>query len=345
MRYAEEMKAALLYGPKEFRIDEIATPTPGDDGVVVKIQVCGVCPSDVRFYTGARAGATYPRRVGHEWVGEICDVGPNVDSFQVGDRVGAFVQRVCGMCRNCQHGLSNMCLNRLPSIRGGFCEMGWAVPEGLVRLPDGLAYEEAAFAEPLACCLNGIENTPISPGDAVAIVGVGPIGQMLAQLARIRGARVLALDLDERRLELAVRLGAAAGLLASDSGLVEAVLDLTEGEGVDAAIVAVGSPQAAQSVFDIVGQGACINYFAGTYPPATIAVDPNVIHYKQLLVTGSYHFTPGGYRTAVRLLNRGMVDVAPLISHRMALTDIAQAFETVISRSGMKVMVQMDGGG
>lgn len=337
------MKAALLHGPKDFCIEEVAAPETGDDGVLVRIMTCGICPSDVRFYTGAREGATYPRMVGHEWVGEILEAGPSVGGFQVGDRVAAFVQRVCGMCRNCQRGLPNMCLNRLPAIRGGFCEVGWAVPEALVHIPEELPYEIAAFSEPLACCLNGIDLTPISAGDTVAIVGVGPIGQMLAQLARIRGARVLALDLDERRIDLAKKLGASEGLLASEPDVAEKVIELTGGDGADAVIVAVGSGKAEQMAFDLVGQGGCINYFAGSYPPVTIAVDPNVIHYKQLLVTGSYHFTPGGFRRAIDLLHRGVVQVQLLISHRLPLSRIAEGFDIVSSRSGMKVIIDLGG--
>jgi L-iditol 2-dehydrogenase len=238
-----------------------------------------------------------------------------------------------------------MCLNRLPAIRGGFCEIGWAVPEALVAIPDGVSYEAASFTEPLACCYNGISRTPISAGDVVAVVGVGPICQLLAQLARLRGAQVLALDLDEGRLEMATQLGAWATLKASDPDLVEKVHELTDGYGVDAAIVAVGSPRAAESAFEIVGQGGAVNLFAGTYPPTTIAVDPNVIHYKQLWVTGSYHFTPGGFRTAMGLVSRGDVQVLPLVSHRLPLAEAGQAFELVATQGGMKVLVHMGDAG
>jgi len=338
-----KMRQATLYGPQEFRVEEVEAPQAGAREVLIRIRVCGVCPSDVRLYTGARSNVNYPRTVGHEWVGEVIEVGPEVEEFQVGDRVAAFVQRVCGMCRNCQRGLFNLCLNRLPSIKGGFCEIGWAVPEALVRIPEGASYDEIAFSEPLACCLNGIRRTPIVPGDTVAIVGVGPIGQMLAQLARIRGARVIALDLDPERLALARSLGAEETVLASQPDAAEQVLDLTHGAGVDAAIVAVGSAKAEAFALEIVGQGGCVNFFAGTYPPITIPLDPNLIHYKELLVTGSHHFTPGGFRRALDLIHRGAIQVRPLISHRFPLSQITEAFETVVGRGGMKVLVHMDG--
>ncbi len=337
-----EMKRALLTGPRSFGVETSPAPEIGPDEVLIAIRTCGVCPSDVRLYTGTRAGTTYPRTVGHEWVGEVITVGQAVTDFRPGDRVAAFIQRVCGMCRNCQRGLFNLCLNRLPAIQGGFQTLGRAVPQALERIPDGVSYEAASFSEPLACCLNGVGRTPIQLGDTVVIMGAGPIGQMLAQLARLRGARVIAVDLLEDRLELARELGASATLNAADPDLVKQVQGLTDGLGAEAVIVAVGSTTAEKQALELAAPGGCVNYFAGTYPASTIALDPNVIHYKQLWVTGSFHFTPGGFRTALDLIARGQVQVLPLISHRFALADIAEAFETVVDRGGMKVIINMD---
>ncbi|MGI6368844.1 MAG: zinc-dependent alcohol dehydrogenase [Anaerolineae bacterium] len=337
-----KMRRALLTAPRQFVVEECDAPEMGPDQVLIAIRTCGVCPSDVRLYAGTRAGTTYPRTTGHEWVGDIVAVGESVTEYQVGDRVAAFVQRVCGMCRNCQRGLYNMCLNRLPAIQGGFQTMGLAVPQAIERIPEGLGYETACFAEPLACCYNGVMRTPIRVGDTVIVMGAGPIGQMLAQLAHLRGARVIAVDLLEERLELARELGAWKTLNAGDPDLVEQVHALTGGLGAEAVIVAVGSTRAEMQALELAAPGACVNYFAGTYPASTISVDPNVIHYKQLWVTGSFHFTPGGFRTALDLLARGEVQVLPLISHRFGLDQVAQAFDTVIERGGMKVIVNMD---
>lgn len=338
-----EMTRALLTGPRSFRIEQHPAPEMGPGDALIAIRACGVCPSDVRFYSGARVGSSYPRTVGHEWVGEVIAVGSNVTRFAVGERVAAFGQRVCGMCRNCQRGLSNMCLNRLPSIQGGFQTVGRAVPEALVRIPDGASYAAASFAEPLACCLNGVLRTPITPGDAVVIIGVGPIGQMLAQLARLRGGRVIAVDMIPERVELALELGASEGLNAADPDLVEQVQSLTGGLGAEAVIVAVGAPAAEAQALLLAAPGGCVNYFAGTYPSATIPVDPNLIHYKQLWVTGSYHFTPGGFGAALDLIARREVEVESLISHRLGLDEIAHGFDIVMNQQGMKVVIEMDG--
>lgn len=336
-----EMTRALLVSPGTFQLEQCPAPELGPEDVLIAIRACGVCPSDVRFYTGARQGATYPRTLGHEWVGEVIAVGSEVTRFRVGDRVAAFVQRVCGMCRNCQRGLFNMCLNRLPSIQGGFQTIGLAVPDALEPIPPDTPYEAAVFAEPLACCINGVSRTPIQLGDTVVIMGVGPIGQMLSQLARQRGARVIAVDLLPERLELAQELGATVVLNAADPDLVKRVHALTDGHGAEAVIVAVGAPQAEEQALELVTPGGCVNYFAGTYPATTIPIDPNVIHYRQLWVTGSYHFTPQGFRTALDLISRGVIQVLPLISHRFPLEEISQAFDTVVNRGGMKVIVEM----
>ncbi len=337
-----EMTRALLTGPCSFKIERHPAPEIGPDEVLIAIHTCGVCPSDVRLYSGARAGTTYPRTVGHEWVGKVIEVGPAVTRFAVGDRVAAFVQRVCGMCRNCQRGLFNMCLNRLPSIQGGFQTIGKAMEVALEPIPEGVPYHVASFSEPLACCLNGVSRTPIAAGDTVVIMGVGPIGQMLAQLARLRGGRVIAVDLIPERLELARELGASETLNAGAPDLVEQIQELTGGMGAEAVIVAVGAPAAERQALELAAPGGCVNYFAGTYPATTIAVDPNLIHYKQLWVTGSYHFTPGGFRTALDLLSRGEVRVEPLISHRLSLQEIAIGFDIVLQQAGMKVIIEME---
>ena len=335
-----KMKAARLYGPEQVRVENVDVAPVTENELLVRITTCGVCPSDVRFYAGTRADAKYPMIAGHEWVGQVIETGSGVTNVKVGDRVAAFKQRVCGMCRNCQRGMSNMCLNRLPAIDGGFCEIGRAFSDAVLPIPANITDEQAAFAEPLACCFNGISRTPIMPGHTVVIVGVGPIGQLLSQLAQLRGARVVAVDLDPERLALARQLGAAE-TLTSDEHLTDAVMDLTDGYGADAVVVAVGAARAAESAFSLVGAGGCVNLFAGTYPPAKLAIDPNLIHYKQIWITGSYHYTPGGFRTAMELIQRGDVQVTPLVSHRFPLDETAHAFETVVSRQGMKVMVQM----
>ncbi len=337
------MKAARLYGPRDLRVEEVPEPSPGPGEVLIKVRACGVCPSDIRAYTGARPGAAgLPRTPGHEWAGDVIAVGEGVTTVKPGDRVVADWRVVCGQCHYCRRGIFNYCTNLQRRVRGGFAQYGVA-PEANVRvLPPDVTYEMAAFCEPLACCINGNLMTPMSFGDDVVIVGAGPIGLLHLQLAARRGARLIVSDPIARRLEAARQLGAHDVIDASQVDPVARVKELTEGRGADAVIVAVGHPEPIQQALQMAGIAGRVNLFAGTYPPAEVPLDPNVIHYKQILLTGSHDFTPHHFTTALKLIAHRIVQVEPLISHRWALDDVRAAFEFTASRAGLKSVVVME---
>ncbi len=332
------MKAARLYGVRDLRVEEVPDPEPGPEEVLIRIQACGVCPSDLRAYLGTRPASNLPRTPGHEWAGVVVAVGSAVTEVKVGDRVVADWRVVCGRCENCWRGVFNYCTN-LGRVQGGFAEYGLAPARNVRRLPDHVSFEEAAFCEPLACCINGSQAARIGLGDDVVIVGCGPIGLQHLQLARLQGARVLAVDLDERRLEAARMLGAHDVIHARTVDPVRAVKERTNGRGADAVIIAVGDPQAIAQGLEMGALNARIQIFAGTYPPQALPVDPNLIHYRQLVVTGSHDFTPHQFTTALKLISYGMVNVRPLITHRFSLEEIVAAFETTAQRRGLKSMV------
>ena len=336
------MRAIHLYGPKDLRLEEVPLPEIGPEQVLIRTEVCGICPSDVRGYTGTRptrAGTGLPRIPGHEWVGEIVEVGVEVTTYQVGDRVAVFGQVVCGMCENCQRGIFNYCLNRRRINRGGFSEYGLASVSGLLPIPDGLGYEEAAFSEPIACCINGTWQSNISLGDDVVVVGSGPIGLLHIQLARLQGARVIATDLKPERLEIAKQVGAHDVVNVGEGDAIERVQALTQGRGADAVIVATGAAPAMEQGLQMGGLHGTVNFFAGSYPPPTIPLDPNLIHYKELIVTGSHHYTPFTFQRALKLLQYGLIQVQPLISHRLPLDRTSEGFDIVVGQKGLKVIV------
>lgn len=343
---SERMRAAMLYGPRDLRIEETQAPVPSDRQVLIRIRNCGVCPSDVRAYTGERAGGRFPRTLGHEWCGDVVAVGSNVSEFAVGDRVVPDWRVVCGECYYCRRGIFNYCQNlRHGQVRGGFCELGVAPPSNLRKIPDGVSYRAACFTEPLACCLNGITRNRLRPGMDVVIVGAGQIGLMHLQLARLHGGRTLVCDPIPERLEKARELGADALVCPGREDPAARVKEWTEGRGADAVIVAVGTPPAIELGLQLAGINATVNLFAGTYPPATIALDPNLIHYKQLELIGSHDFTPHDFTTALGLLARGAVRVEPLISHVLPLERTEEAFTMVAERRGLKLMIEIAGEG
>jgi L-iditol 2-dehydrogenase len=176
----------------------------------------------------------------------------------------------------------------------------------------------------------------------VMIIGAGPIGLVHLQLARHSGARVYMSDLIPERLEKAKELGADGLIHASKEDPVRRGKELTGGRGADVVIVAVGAPQALRQALELVGICGTVNFFAGTYPPTTLEIDPNLIHYKQIRLTGSRDYTPFHFETALHLIEAGTVQVAPLISHELPLAQVKEGFDMVAGRKGLKVMITMD---
>jgi L-iditol 2-dehydrogenase len=336
------MKAALLYGYKDLRIEEVDKPRAENDEVVYKVLACGICPSDVRGWN-RKQKLENPRIPGHESAGEIVELGENVEGLEIGDRIVRDWRDTCGVCYYCRKGLFNFCLAaETPSrlgFRGGFCEYSKTRIPVYRKIPDNVSYEEAAFSEPLACCINGIRQSNIDIGDDVAIIGCGPIGLQLLQLSKARGARIIAVDLMDERLDVAKKLGAHDLINAKEQDTIQTVFDLTNGRGVNASIVAVGGKIPIKNGLDILDIGGSVNIFAGTYPPTDIPIDPNPPHYRHLKITGSHDFTPHDFSTAVKLIEKGIVDVKSLISHRLRLDETQKGFEIVSNQEGLKVVI------
>ena len=337
------MKAARLYGVRDLRVEEVPDPEPGPDDVLIDIKACGVCPSDLRAYQGTHsAPGSLPRTPGHEWAGVVAEVGSAVTDFKSGDRVVPDWRVVCGKCYNCRRGVFNYCTKLQRGVRGGFAELGIAPASNVRKMADHVSFEEAAFCEPLACVINGSQACQIELGDDVAIVGCGPIGLQHLQLAKMQGARIIAVDLDESRLEKARELGANDLVSVGAGDPIARVKELTEGRGADAVVVAVGDVRAAKQGIMMAGINGRIQLFAGTYPSQEMPLDPNVVHYGQLILTGSHDFTPHDFTTALKLITYGIVDVKTLISHRFPLDQTRDALETTATRRGLKAMVYMD---
>ena len=333
----------MLNGYMDLKIEEVETPVAGEDEIVFKVMACGICPSDVRRWNGNR-NITHKRILGHESVGEVTELGDKVKGLEVGDKIVRDWRNTCGTCYYCRKGLYNFCLEAETLSRlgflGGFCEYSKVKDPVYRKIPDNVSYEEAAFTEPLACCVNGIHQSNIEIGDDVAIIGCGPIGLQLLQLSKARGARIIAIDLKEDRIQLARKLGAHDIINARDQDTIQTVKDLTEGRGVNAAIVAVGGAIPIKNGLDILDYEGTLNIFAGTYPKTEIPIDPNPPHYKHLKITGSHDFTPHDFTSALKLIEKGIVDVKSLISHRLSLEETQKGFEIVAKQEGLKVIIK-----
>lgn len=340
---AGRMRAAMIYGPYDLRIEEADRPTIDDEKVLIRVDACGICPSDVRGYAGTRKGTRgFPYIPGHEWVGHVIEIGRNVKDLKEGDRVVPDWRAVCGRCHYCRRGIFNYCSDlKRDAVRGGFCDYGYAIRTNLRLIPDNVSYEEACFTEPLACCINGMKRCEIQLGDDVVIVGSGPIGLMHLQLAKHLGARVISCDIIGERLDKAKSLGADESIDSSKGDPIERVKELTEGRGADVVVVAVGGRKPIEEGMGMAGICGTVNLFAGTYPPVTIECDPNDVHYKQLWVTGSHDYTPHDFTTALKLISNGAVRVRPLISHILPLEKTKEGFDTVAGQKGLKVIIRV----
>ena len=337
------MKAAVLHAAADLRVEAVPRPAiTAADEVLIRIHACGICPSDLRAYTGVRKPhRDFPYTPGHEWAGEVVALGDEARGFQVGDRVVPSWRVICGRCHYCIRGLPNFCQNlQYGQVRGGFAQYGVAPAESLLEIPANVSYQEACFCEPLACCINGSQHSNIGLGADVAILGAGPIGLLHLQLAKIAGARLIVSDLLPERLEKARELGADALVNAAQGDPGERVKELTAGRGADVVIVAVGTPKAALQALEMAGLGATVNLFAGTYPPATIPLDPNLIHYRQIHLTGSHDYSPLDFQNALRLIELGLIRVTPLLSHEFPLAQVKAAFDIVAGRKGLKVCIR-----
>jgi L-iditol 2-dehydrogenase len=347
-------KNALILENGEFILGESDVPQPGPGHLVVRVAGCGICGTDLNVFVGKRPKGwkiVFPFQMGHELSGVITAVGegvPDQHGLRVGDCVVPDGRLPCGYCRYCRRGHENLCLNA-GYIAGGYAQYAAYPFRNLVKVPDGVDLVEAAFAEPLACCINGNNKLVDVPlGGVGVVIGAGPIGLLHLQLLKSRGLRTIAIDIKQQRLDMALVLGADHVILAgktgvADSGLVEAVGELTGGFGADVVVSAAGlDPTVLEEAFQMAAKQGQVLYFAATLgDPVTLNMD--VIHYKELRFVGSHDSTRADYEKALALLQSGAVKVGPIISHRFPLERIHDAFRLANERAGLKVFVVNEG--
>jgi L-iditol 2-dehydrogenase len=336
------MRAARLYGRGDLRVEEVGEVKPAEGDAVVRVGACGVCPSDVRGYAGVTATAG-PWTPGHEVAGTVVELPPGyAGELLPGSRVTIDWRQVCGTCAECVRGAANFCQRLVKLPVAGFAEFSVVPATALRPVPAGVDLVEAAFTEPLACVVNAHRAMPVPLGGDVVVVGAGPIGLLHAQLARARSARVIVADMNPSRLAVASRLGAQSTVDVSTVDTQEAVRELTGGRGADVVIVTVGTPAVIASSLRLAARNGTVNLFAGTHPKADLALDPDLLHYDQLTLTGSHDYTPGDFATATRLIRYRIVDVAALVSHRLPLRSIVDAFDITVAQSGLKTVIVND---
>jgi L-iditol 2-dehydrogenase len=297
-----QMIAAVLYGKENLQIEEVSVPTIDQGDVLVRVQAALTCGTDVKvFRRGYHARMIVPPALfGHELAGDIVAMGSEVKGFQIGQRVVAANSAPCLKCFYCQRGNENLCDDLLFN-NGAYAEYiripSRIVERNMYEIPSHVSYQDAALIEPLACVLRGLDETSIAKGDNVAVMGLGPIGLMFVRLAKVYGARVIAIGRRKTQLNRAAEMGADELLISGEmEETVRQVKDLSDGRGADIAIEAVGHPDAWQTAVRLIRRGGTVNFFGGCPNDSHISLDTSLLHYSEITCKASFHHTPAHIR-------------------------------------------------
>lgn len=338
------MKASRFLGNKTFAVTDLPTPHAGPGELVLRNQVCGVCGTDVHIYHGEPGSADVnpPVVLGHEYSGEVVEVGEGVTGFAVGDHVTVDPNIYCGHCAYCQNGKKQLC----PSMEaigvtrdGGFAQYSRIPASQAFKLEPTVPWEAAAMAEPLACCLHGIDLAGIQVGDKVCVVGGGAIGLLMVQLAKLSGASQIVLsEPNEKRRQVGLQLGADAALDPTRPDSQEAFAQVLGG-GANVVIECVGNVPAVKSAFQFAGKGATVLLFSVPKVDATFDLPLFDVYKKELTIKGSF-VNPDTHARAVALINSGKVDFGPIITHRFTLDQLPEAIAMQMSDASIKVVVE-----
>src|ERR1022692_4073810 len=310
------MRAAVYRGVNDVRLEEVPVPTIGAGELLVQVHTCGICGTDLKkIATGSHSA---PRIFGHETAGVVAKVGAGVRKFNVGERVVVFHHIPCGECYYCRHKTFAQCATYkkvgctagFEPSGGGFSEyvrvMDWIVQKGTVRIPDGVSFEQACFVEPVNTCLKGIETLCLQPNETALVIGQGPIGLILATLAKRAGARVITSDLYPARLTIAKSFGLNLTIDASKTDAGQAVREMTEGRGADAVILAVAGNNMIRPAMDAARPGGRVLLFAQTVR-GEATIDPAAVCVDEKALLGSYSASFELQEESVRfVMNREM---------------------------------------
>ena len=345
------MKAAVYRGVNDVRLEEVPVPEIGVGEILVRVHTCGICGTDLKkIATGSHCA---PRIFGHETSGVVAKVGEGVRKFAVGDRVVVFHHIPCGECYYCQHKTFAQCATYkkvgctagFEPAGGGFAEyvrvMDWIVEKGTVCIPDGVSFEQACFVEPVNTCIKGIETLRLQAGETVLVIGQGPIGLILATLAKRARARVITSDLHPARLTIAQGFGLNLTIDASQADAVQTVRGMTEGRGADAVILAVGGNGLIRPAVDAARPGGRVLLFAQTvHGEATI--DPAAVCVDEKALLGSYSASVELQEESVRFVMEREMDLQRLISHRFPLQSSLEALNMAAhpQPDSMKIVIQ-----
>ena len=332
------MKALVLSAYEQMAVEEVPSPVAVGDEVLVRVEACGICGSDVHGYDGTSGRRIPPIVMGHEAAGIIAAIGSDVKGYVVGDRVTFDSTVYCGHCEYCLRGEVNLCDNRQVvgvscgdyRRAGAFAELVRVPQRILYKLPESLSFAEAAMLEAVSVALHAVRVTQLRGGEQALVIGAGMIGLLTLQAAKAAGcAQVMVADVDATRLELAKASGADAVLLASGAELLQAVMEKTDGRGVDVVFEAVGRNETVSSAIDVVRKGGTVTLIGNITPEVKLPLQKVVSREIRLQGTAA---SAGEYPQAMELMMSGAIDVKPLITAVAPLGDGPQWFARLHAR-------------
>jgi L-iditol 2-dehydrogenase len=346
------MLAAVYHGPNDLRIEEVPVPEVGPGELLIKVLSASICGTDIRIIHGNHRmySSGTVRIPGHEVVGNIAKVGEGLASFIVGERVFIAPNMGCGHCEQCVSGNNNLCSKYDAlgvTMDGGFAEYmrvpANSVQQGnVIKLGDSVDSAVAALMEPFACVLRGQNALHIKPGEVVLIIGAGPIGVMHTKLAKLRGAgRVIVSEPMVDRAAQVKRMGADRVVNPMEEDLKAVIAEESKGRGADVIIVAAPVHAAQESALQLAAIGGRINLFGGLPKDRpTINFDSNLVHYKELIVTGTTACSTNDCWQAAQIVNSGLIDLTDLVSQRFPLKDAVAAFAAAEDRKSLKIVLE-----
>jgi L-iditol 2-dehydrogenase len=344
------MKAIVYHAPGDVRIEEIAKPACSDGALLVQVDACAVCGTDLKSYHHGNPRIKAPLVMGHELTGLVAEVGRGVEGHQPGERIVMATSVSCGACYFCRRGWNNLCVKLAPmgfTYPGGMAEYtlvpALAVTNGhVVQVPPHVPAVYAALAEPVSCAVNSLENCRIEPGDTVVVVGAGPMGLMNVCVARAMGAgKIILAELSPQRLAQARHFDVDLLVNPAEQDLIETVLAATGGLGADVAIVAAPAGPPQEMALRLVRKRGTVCLFASLPVWAEmLSINSRLIHYGELRIVGSSDSTPAHVRKAVELIANRRIPAEKLVTHVLPLEAIFRAYELMESGEALRVVLR-----
>jgi len=349
-----KMKVLQWIGPEKIAINLIDIPKIDSESVLLKVDSCAICGSDLRTFYHGNSRIKAPKILGHEVAGEIVEMGAEVKNFVIGDRISIGADIPCGLCHYCKIGSPNNCEANMAigyQYEGGFAQymvLDKCILQGgpVKKFHHTLDPDIACLGEPLACAINGLEIGMMKPGKSVGVIGAGPMGIMLAELCFREGASIVfVLDMDEKRLAFASEFSKDFKLFSmAEESYKKKIKELTDGRGLDLVFTACASRDAQIEAVNLLGKRGVLNFFGGLPQTAEpLLISSNYIHYNEIVLTGSHGSTPEQHNRAIEMLESKKINFDKLVTHRFSLDDGEVAFRTALNKDGMKVIINPNG--